>query len=165
LRTLRLPLLFALTLGGCGERGVPLSAGAPTSVGLPAVVLSAAVVAPAIHGPAPGASAAPTLAGSAAPVPVVEPRPEPEIVLAAGGDVNFGRECGQAILKDVGYAPFAGLSEAWTSADARFVNLESQLSDQRGLTQSPSHRLIFTGATGRRRRAGEREGVAGVDGQ
>lgn len=74
--------------------------------------------------------------------------PEPSIVLAAGGDVNFGRECGQAILKDVGYAPFAGLSEAWTSADARFVNLESQLSDQRGLTQSPSHRLIFTGPPG-----------------
>jgi len=69
-------------------------------------------------------------------------------VLAAGGDVNFGRECGQAILKDLGYAPFAGLGEAWTSADARFVNLESQLSDQGGLTQSPSHRLIFTGPPG-----------------
>ncbi len=46
------------------------------------------------------------------------------------------------------YAPFAGLTEAWTSADARFVNLESQLSDQHGLTQSPSHRLIFTGPPG-----------------
>jgi poly-gamma-glutamate capsule biosynthesis protein CapA/YwtB (metallophosphatase superfamily) len=76
------------------------------------------------------------------------PEPEPSIVLAVGGDVNFGRECGQHILKDVAYAPFAGLSEAWTSADARFVNLESQLSDQQGLTQSPSHRLIFTGPPG-----------------
>jgi len=73
---------------------------------------------------------------------------EPSIVLAAGGDVNFGRECGQAILKDVAYDPFAGLSTAWSSADARFVNLESQLSDQHGLTQSPSHRLIFTGPPG-----------------
>ena len=90
-------------------------------------------------------SSAPALASV---VPAVAAEPEPSIVLAAGGDVNFGRECGQAILQDVGYAPFAGLSEAWTSADARFVNLESQLSDQRGLTQSPSHRLIFTGPPG-----------------
>src|SRR5438477_517232 len=72
----------------------------------------------------------------------------PSIVLAAGGDVNFGRECGQAILKDVTYDPFAGLNTAWTSADVRFVNLESQLSDQHGLTQSPLHRLIFTGPPG-----------------
>ncbi|HYP91353.1 MAG TPA: CapA family protein, partial [Polyangiaceae bacterium] len=36
----------------------------------------------------------------------------------------------------------------WTSADARFVNLESQLSDQHGETQSPQHRLIFTGPPG-----------------
>jgi poly-gamma-glutamate capsule biosynthesis protein CapA/YwtB (metallophosphatase superfamily) len=77
-----------------------------------------------------------------------EAETEPTIVLAAGGDVNFGRECGQAILKDGSYDPFAGLSAAWTSADARFVNLESQLSDQQGLTQSPRHRLIFTGPPG-----------------
>lgn len=76
------------------------------------------------------------------------PAPPPSIVLAAGGDVNFGRECGQAILKDVSYDPFANLSEAWRSADARFVNLESQLSDQRGSTQSRLHRLIFTGPPG-----------------
>ena len=69
-------------------------------------------------------------------------------MLAAGGDVNFGRECGQAILRDISYAPFADLNEAWTSADVRFVNLESQLSDQHGLTQSPTHRLIFTGPPG-----------------
>ena len=73
------------------------------------------------------------------------PAREPSIVLAAGGDVSFGRECGQAILKDVTYDPLSGLGAAWTSADARFVNLESQLSDQGGVTQSPSHRLIFTG--------------------
>jgi poly-gamma-glutamate synthesis protein (capsule biosynthesis protein) len=81
-------------------------------------------------------------------VPALPPEPEPSIVLALGGDVNFGRECGQSILQDASYAPFAGLNEAWTSADARFVNLESQLSDQNGLTQSPSHRLIFTGPPG-----------------
>jgi poly-gamma-glutamate synthesis protein (capsule biosynthesis protein) len=85
-----------------------------------------------------------------APEPTGPPAPaqEPRIVLAAGGDVSFGRECGQAILKDVTYDPLSGLGTAWTSADARFVNLESQLSDQGGVTQSPSHRLIFTGPPG-----------------
>jgi poly-gamma-glutamate synthesis protein (capsule biosynthesis protein) len=82
---------------------------------------------------------------------VAEPEPDPavsELVLAAAGDVNLGRECGQAILKDPGYDPFAGLGTAWRDADVRFVNLESQLSDQHGLTQSPEHRLIFTGPPG-----------------
>ena len=81
-------------------------------------------------------------------LPDAPPPPEPSIVLAAGGDVNFGRECGQAILKDGTYDPFSGLGVAWSSADARFVNLESQLSDQHGVTQSPLHRLIFTGPPG-----------------
>jgi poly-gamma-glutamate synthesis protein (capsule biosynthesis protein) len=86
----------------------------------------------------------------ARPEPSGSPEPgasaaEPRIVLAAGGDVNFGRECGQAILKDSGYDPFAALSPAWSSADLRFINLESQLSDQGGATQSPRNRLIFTG--------------------
>jgi len=99
-------------------------------------------------GPAPkGPSASLTAVGDAVPAAPPEAA-EPSIVLALGGDVNFGRECGQSILKDGSYAPFAGLTEGWTSADARFVNLESQLSDQHGLTQSPRHRLIFTGPPG-----------------
>jgi poly-gamma-glutamate synthesis protein (capsule biosynthesis protein) len=86
---------------------------------------------------------------------VVTPTPSPsehegtaQLVLAAGGDVNFGRECGQAILKDPSYDPFARLGPAWSGADARFANLESQLSDQNGVTQNPYHRLIFTGPPG-----------------
>lgn len=80
--------------------------------------------------------------------PVLDVPAPARLVLAAGGDVNFGRECGQAILKDVNYDPFSGLGAAWTTADARFVNLESPLSDQHGVTQSPLHRLIFTGPPG-----------------
>jgi poly-gamma-glutamate capsule biosynthesis protein CapA/YwtB (metallophosphatase superfamily) len=67
------------------------------------------------------------------------------LVLAAGGDVNLARECGQAILADASYDPFADLGQAWTSADLRFINLESQLSDQDGVTQHPYNRLIFSG--------------------
>lgn len=110
---------------------------------------ASSVVAPiALAVPAPTSLAAASHEPDARPMPEAgeEPsEPSPSIVLAAGGDVNFGRECGQAILKDAAYDPFIGLGEAWSAADARFVNLESQLSDQGGVTQSPLHRLIFTG--------------------
>jgi poly-gamma-glutamate synthesis protein (capsule biosynthesis protein) len=69
-------------------------------------------------------------------------------VLALGGDVNLGRECGTAILGDPNYDPFGDLGAAWTSADLRFVNLESQLSEQGGVTQHPRARLVFTGPPG-----------------
>lgn len=137
-----------LPLAACREQSVPLSAGAPTvassrSTRLVSPAASLAAAAPALEEPAAGITPGVAAAGLAA-----TPEAEPSIVLALGGDVNFGRECGQYILQDASYAPFAGLTEAWTSADARFVNLESQLSDQHGLTQSPSHRLIFTGPPG-----------------
>ena len=77
-----------------------------------------------------------------------EPAPSPSLVVFAGGDVNFGRECGQAILKDPSYDPFAAVAPVWADADLRFANLESQLSDQDGETQSPRNRLIFTGPPG-----------------
>ena len=148
-----LPLLLLLALLGvvaCREQSVPLSAGAPVTASsrtarLVPPVASLVAAAPALE--AAIASVVPR-AADAVPAAAPEPEPEPSIVVALGGDVNFGRECGQSILNDAAYAPFAGLGEAWTSADARFVNLESQLSDQHGLTQSPSHRLIFTGPPG-----------------
>jgi poly-gamma-glutamate capsule biosynthesis protein CapA/YwtB (metallophosphatase superfamily) len=112
-----------------------VAATANSGSGAPAVALGAALE--------PKPSAPPEQ-----PLEATQPAEEPRIVLAAGGDVNFGRECGQAILKDVAYDPFAGLGVAWSSADLRFVNLESQLSDQKGVTQDPLHRLIFTGPPG-----------------
>ncbi|MFZ5890781.1 MAG: CapA family protein [Myxococcota bacterium] len=80
----------------------------------------------------------------AASVIPVNPAPEP-LVIVAGGDVNFGREVGQYLQHQPDYAPFAGIEAVWRNADVRFVNLESQLSFQHGETQSPLHRLIFTG--------------------
>jgi poly-gamma-glutamate synthesis protein (capsule biosynthesis protein) len=70
------------------------------------------------------------------------------LVIVAGGDVNFGRECGQAIIADPGYDPFRFVAPLWRDADLRFVNLESQLSEQGGETQHPRNRLIFTGPPG-----------------
>lgn len=116
----------------------------------PRVAVSAAIPQLAVVVPAPSVKVADVTAPVVKATPLAEPPPvsEQRLLLAAGGDVNFGRECGQAILQDPSYAPFAGLSTAWTSADLRFVNLESQLSDQNGVTQSPRNRLIFSGPPG-----------------
>lgn len=100
--------------------------------------------------PAPATPPKATTDGAAPPstAPAVAPRTPNELVIFAGGDVNLGRECGQAILADPSYDPFAAVAPIWADADLRFANLESQLSDQGGETQSPRHRLIFTGPPG-----------------
>lgn len=66
-------------------------------------------------------------------------------MLIAGGDVNLGRGLGKKLLRDPTYNPFRKIAPLLQQADLRFVNLESQLSDQNGETQSPHNRLIFTG--------------------
>jgi len=85
--------------------------------------------------------------GRAGPAATASEKAE-KLVILAGGDVNLGRTCGQQILKDPGYNPFKELGALFSSADLRFVNLESQLSDQNGETQSRANRLIFTGPPG-----------------
>jgi hypothetical protein len=96
------------------------------------------------------AKAATTPPASAAPKVAEDPKPTKQkpLVIVAGGDVNFGRECGQAILANPAYDPFSFIAPLWRDADVTFVNLESQLSDQNGETQSPRNRLIFTGPPG-----------------
>jgi poly-gamma-glutamate capsule biosynthesis protein CapA/YwtB (metallophosphatase superfamily) len=105
--------------------------------------------APKPQQPAPKVREAPPVAASALAL-IAEPKPaKPKpLVIVAGGDVNFGRECGQAIITDRTYDPFREIAPLWRDADLRFVNLESQLSDQNGETQSPRNRLIFTGPPG-----------------
>ncbi|MBN2192640.1 MAG: CapA family protein [Polyangiaceae bacterium] len=68
------------------------------------------------------------------------------LVILGGGDVNLARDLGQEILRDPSQVrPLASLSAWIDSSDLFFVNLESQLSDQGGETQSPYNRLVFTG--------------------
>jgi len=68
-----------------------------------------------------------------------------KITLLAGGDVNMGRLIGQKILAgDVDY-PFANITDTLKSADITFVNLESQLADLGGETQSPTNEYRFAG--------------------
>jgi poly-gamma-glutamate synthesis protein (capsule biosynthesis protein) len=79
------------------------------------------------------------------PKPASKPEDSRPLVVLIGGDVNLGREPGQRILKEPSYNPLAKLRPWFDSADLVFVNLESQLSDQNGITQSPLNRLIFSG--------------------
>ena len=61
------------------------------------------------------------------------------------GDVNLGRAVGQQILKgNVGY-PFEYVADSLQKADVVFINLESQLSDQKGVTEHPKYNMVFTG--------------------
>jgi poly-gamma-glutamate capsule biosynthesis protein CapA/YwtB (metallophosphatase superfamily) len=126
-------------LAGCLDRPdeTPNLVGRPASRPAPGQALQSGSATPIEPPAAPPETARPAVAA-----------PPQTLVVFAGGDVNFGRECGQAILKDPGYDPFAAVASVWAEADLRFANLESQLSDQGGETQSPRHRLIFTGPPG-----------------
>lgn len=91
----------------------------------------------------PKAAAAPVR--TVAPAAVTEPAALEPVVIVAGGDVSFAREVGQRLIREHDFDPLQGVQTFWRDADVRFVNLESQLSFQNGETQSPNHRLIFTG--------------------
>lgn len=65
--------------------------------------------------------------------------------LSVFGDVNLGRAVGQQILKgNIGY-PFEYVVDSLQKADIVFVNLESQLSNQKGVTEHPKYNMVFTG--------------------
>lgn len=125
--------LLALALGGCRPgavaqedppRAAPIEPMRSTGAEPPSVT--------------PPAEEAP----SGAPAPPEAPK---ALTLIAGGDVSFGRDLGQALLKDPKTSFFQHTMPLLRSADIRFVNLESQLSDQKGETQSPWVALVFTG--------------------
>lgn len=67
------------------------------------------------------------------------------ITVMAGGDVNMGRQTGQKILAGEIDYPFVNMGETLKSADIAFVNLESQLADLDGETQSPTNEYRFAG--------------------
>lgn len=73
------------------------------------------------------------------------PAPPHPITLVAGGDVSFGRDLGQQLLRDPKTNFFKALAPLLATGDIRFLNLECPLSDQKGETQSPWVKLVFNG--------------------
>lgn len=135
-----LVLCAAAALPGC-ERPANASGASDALLALeapPALAAEAPAMAPAPTTPAP--TPAPPATAPAAPA-----APRDSLTLIAGGDVCFGKALGQELLRDPGHDPFAPVAALLASADLRFVNLESQLSDQRGETQHPANPLVFVG--------------------
>ncbi len=127
--------LFGVARGVArGRAEITAATNAPAASGTPEVFRQERSAAAAVTAPAAS--------------PVMPPAKPAPLVIVAGGDVNLGRECGQAILAAPSYDPFRFMGPLWGDADVRFVNLESQLSDQDGETQSPRNRLVFTGPPG-----------------
>jgi poly-gamma-glutamate capsule biosynthesis protein CapA/YwtB (metallophosphatase superfamily) len=122
--------LAALALFSCTDRNAPSAAG---DAALPPPV--------AAESSSPGDSVD---AGAAAPVPKPEPKAE-RLVVLFGGDVSLARGAGQRLIRDPKYDPFHAIAPLLATADLRMANLESQLSDQSGQTQSPNNHLVFTG--------------------
>ena len=73
------------------------------------------------------------------PEPVKEP-----LRLIAGGDIDLARLRGQVLLRDPTHDDFAPLAPLFASADVRFANLESTITDRKGETQSSWSTLVFT---------------------
>lgn len=70
---------------------------------------------------------------------------EQPVKIIAVGDINLGRKTGQQILAgDINY-PFINIADYLKSADITFGNLESQLADLGGETQSPTNEYRFAG--------------------
>lgn len=69
--------------------------------------------------------------------------PRREITIVAVGDVNLGRQLGRRILAGGKNYPFAAVRDEIAAADIAFANLESQISDQNGVTEGASN-LVFT---------------------
>ncbi|MFH0905554.1 MAG: CapA family protein, partial [bacterium] len=67
------------------------------------------------------------------------------ITVIAGGDVSMGRQTGQKILAGEIDYPFVNIADTLKSADVAFVNLESQLADLDGETESPTSEYRFAG--------------------
>jgi hypothetical protein len=116
-----------------------------------ATALAACTTPPASTDGASAATAAPAAPAPSAPALTIEPSPPAPpparivLTIMAGGDVSFGRDLGQTLLREPNHDFFTAVAPLFTGADVRFVNLESQLSDQRGETQSPWVKLVFTG--------------------
>ena len=74
--------------------------------------------------------------------PITQAKP---VKIIAVGDINLGRQTGQKILAGEIDYPFEYIGDYLRSADITFGNLESQLADLGGETQSPTNEYRFAG--------------------
>lgn len=97
-----------------------------------------------------------TAASSTAPFPAEASKPKEapdaearadaqRLVVVAGGDVELARAMGKLLLANPLHNPLRTVSGLLATGDVSFVNLESQLSEQGGVTMSKTNPLVFVG--------------------
>jgi poly-gamma-glutamate synthesis protein (capsule biosynthesis protein) len=69
--------------------------------------------------------------------------PRRDLTIVAVGDVNLGRQIGRRLLAGGKSYPFALVKDEIAGADVAFANLESQISEQKGVTEGSSN-YVFT---------------------
>jgi poly-gamma-glutamate synthesis protein (capsule biosynthesis protein) len=90
-------------------------------------------------------------AENAAPTPAPAPsapfapphEPRANLTVLAVGDLNLGRSLGKQIIAGKKNYTFAKVRDEIAAADIAFANLESQISDQKGMTEGSSN-YVFT---------------------
>jgi poly-gamma-glutamate capsule biosynthesis protein CapA/YwtB (metallophosphatase superfamily) len=110
----------------------------------PRIVVWAAVAALAVSA---GCRATHETAETVAPAPAPASAPprerRPDVTVLAVGDLNLGRALGKRILSGRKNVTFAKVRDEVSRADIAFANLESQISDQKGVTEGSSN-YVFT---------------------
>lgn len=67
-----------------------------------------------------------------------------DLIIVAVGDINMGRRLGQMLIAGKVDYPFAEVKDTLSNADIAFANLESQISDQRGVTEGSSNYVFVS---------------------
>ncbi len=73
--------------------------------------------------------------------------PRPDLTIVAVGDLNLGRSLGKMIISGRKNFTFAKVRDVVAGADIAFANLESQISEQKGVTEGSSN-YVFTAPPG-----------------
>lgn len=82
-------------------------------------------------------------ADTPAPVTKVDAPARKDLTFLAVGDINMGRTLGKQLVAGRTDLPFKRVRDEVSSADIAFANLESQISDQKGVTEGSSN-YVFT---------------------
>lgn len=146
-------LLLAVALGGCasgepvgspaaptattvGASGAPAPTVAPTATSAPPpptpttapTSVATPTAPPSATSPAPSPTPLPTPPPTPSPAPSPSPTPaDPEITLAAVGDLMLARSLGAALERDPTDSPLAGVAPTLRAADVTVGNLECAL--------------------------------------
>lgn len=120
----------------------------PSRTRIVLLLVALAALAPACSKPQPPAAPPENAAPGRPGAPPAKPHdPRPDLTVVAVGDLNLGRTLGKQIIAGRKNFTFSKVRDEVASADVAFANLESQVSDQKGVTEGSSN-YVFTAPPG-----------------